>query len=184
MTSPILFRCSGGAVALPDATLVLVDRLDGGHLVVNPPRPVWERSELTRQELYAWSALVAAAGRAMLDVLPQLDGGCINYWEAGNWSVHDAALPAGPKAVRRRRRVHQHLLGRSRTAAHPSWQWGEAPLFPRFVQRHAWSAPFHQLTRAECRDVVGRLVALLESVYDITPLPARGLRSGRHDDGR
>lgn len=172
---PILLRCSGGTVALPDATRVLVDRLDGGHLIVHPPRPVWERSELTHQELCAWSALVASTGRAMLDVLPQLERGCINYWEAGNWSLHDAAAPKGPKAVRRRRRVHQHLLGRSRTATHPSWLWGEAPLFPRFAQRQAWSATLEQLTRGECRDVIRLVVELLERVHGITSLPARGL---------
>jgi len=173
--SSILLRCDGaGTVTLPPPTAVLVDRRDGGHLVVHPPRRVWERSELHRQELFEWSALVAAAGRAMLDVLPQLQGGCINYWEAGNWSLHDAAPPEGPKDERRRR-VHQHLLGRSRTAAHRSWLWGEAPLFPRFVQRHAWSAPFQPLTRAECADVIHHLVELLKNVYDIESVPARRL---------
>lgn len=183
MKSAVLLRCGGGTVALPPATAVLVDRRDGGHLVVHPPRRVWERSELGPADLCAWSALVAATGRAMLDTLPQLENGCINYWEAGNWSLHDAAPPEGPKHVRSRRRVHQHLFGRSRTAAHRSWLWGEAPLFPRFVQRHAWSAPFQPLTRDECAAVVRRLVDLLRSVYEIESLPARGLRSGRHDNG-
>jgi hypothetical protein len=36
-----------------------------------------------------WSFLVTAAGKAMLDVLPQLQGGCINYFDAGNWQLHD-----------------------------------------------------------------------------------------------
>lgn len=173
MRASVLLRCGGGSVTLPQATAVLVDRRDGGHLVVHPPRRVWERSALHRQELFEWSALVAAAGRAMLEVLPQLQNGCINYWEAGNWSLHDAAPPEGPKDVRRRRRVHQHLLGRSRTATHRSWLWGEAPLFPRFVQRHAWSAPFQPLTRPECADVIHRLVEVLKSVYDIDSLPSR-----------
>ena len=68
-----LLTTGGGSVVLPDAKLVLVDRRDGGNLIVNPPRDVWERSELTAAELIAWSCLVAATGRAMLDVLPQLD---------------------------------------------------------------------------------------------------------------
>jgi hypothetical protein len=74
-----LFTCAGGVVMLPDDQLVFVDRRDGGHLIVNPPRVVWERGELTAEELTRWSFLVAATGNAMLDVLPQLDGGCINY---------------------------------------------------------------------------------------------------------
>jgi hypothetical protein len=89
-----LYSCDGGDIVLPGRDLVLVSRMDGGHLIVNPPRAVWERSELTRRELMQWSALVAATGRAMLDVLPQLEGGCINYWEAGNWSLgRSAAIP-------------------------------------------------------------------------------------------
>src|SRR4051794_33991960 len=128
----ILFRCTGGDLVLPDRVRTLLGRADGGHLVVNPPRPVWDRSELSAPELAAWSALVAASGRGMIDVLPQLDGGCINYWDAGNWALNDAADPVGPKTGPSHRPVHLHLLGRSRTAAHPSWQWGEAPRFPAF----------------------------------------------------
>ena len=86
-------------MVLPDEKLVLVDRSDGGNLIVNPPRDVWERSELTPAELVAWSFLVAATGRAMIDVLPQLEGGCVNYWEAGNWALHHDAEPAGPKTA-------------------------------------------------------------------------------------
>ena len=68
--SLVLFACDGGEVVLPDRNLLLLSRSDGGNLLVNPPRPVWERSELTAKELTQWSALVAATGRAMLDVSP------------------------------------------------------------------------------------------------------------------
>jgi len=126
---------------------------------------VWERSELTFDELSQWAALVAAAGRAMLDVLPQLAGGCINYWEAGNWALHDEAPPDGPKLAHAHRRVHLHLLGRSRTAGHPSYRWGEAPQFPRFVDRRAWAAGFERLTAVECRAIVARLEVILTHAY-------------------
>jgi hypothetical protein len=150
-----LFTCDGGCVVLPD--LVLVGREDGGHLVVNPPRVVWERSELTAVELCGWSALVAATGRAMIDSLPQLADGCVNYWEAGNWALHADAEPAGPKTVRAHRQVHAHLLGRSPDAIHPSWRWGEAPRFPAFVDRFSWAAEFERLTAGECAAIVSRL---------------------------
>src|SRR5258707_6571612 len=75
----ILFSCRGGHLALPERGAALVSREDGGNLLVNPPRDVWERGQLTPAELMHWSFLVAAAGQAMLTVLPQLDGGCINY---------------------------------------------------------------------------------------------------------
>lgn len=163
--SRALLVAAGGTLALPERGAALIDRADGGHLLVDPPRPVWERGELAPAELAAWSYLVAAAGRAMLETLPQLAGGCLNYWEAGNWSLHDAAEPTGPKDPRRARRVHLHLIGRSPRAADPAWAWGEAPLYPRFAERHGVLARHARLDAAECRAVVARTVELLRDVY-------------------
>lgn len=158
-----LYRGDGGEIVLPE--IPLVDRRDGGNLIVHPPRDVWERSELTRDELTQWSFLVAAAGRAMLDVLPQLDGGCINYWEAGNWALNVEAEPRGPKTAPAHRRVHLHLLGRSRFASHPDFRWGEAPKFPDFRDRTAWATKFEPLTAEECDAVVARAEAILREKY-------------------
>lgn len=164
-----LLRSDGGSLVLPDASSVLCSRLDGGNLQVLPPRPVWERSELTADELTQWSFLVAAAGAAMLAALPQLDGGCLNYWEAGNWALNDAADPAGPKRAPEFRRMHLHLLGRSRTATHPSWRWGESPRFPEFAERDTWSAGLERLAADECRAIVERTERLLVSTYGVDP---------------
>jgi hypothetical protein len=167
--SRTLFRSDGGALVLPDAASVLCSRLDGGNLQVLPPRPVWERNELSADELTHWSFLVAAAGAAMLDALPQLEDACINYWEAGNWAMNAAADPVGPKYAYDYRQMHLHLLGRSRTATHPSWRWGESPRFPEFAERHAWSAGFERLTADECRAIVKRTEARLASSYGVPP---------------
>ena len=163
-----LFSCDGGTLVLPDRASLLVTRENGGNLVVNPPRPVWERSELTPAELTAFAFLVAAAGRAMIDVLPQLRGGCINYWEAGNWALNDEAEPKGRKAARAHRRMHLHLLGRSPAAADPAWAWGESPVFPRFADRASWAASFQRLTAAECGEIVGRADDLLRTAYGLS----------------
>jgi hypothetical protein len=163
----ILFACAGGTVSLPEPNLVLVGRRDGGNLVVNPPRDVWDRSELSSQELIHWSFLVAAAARAMIDVLPQLKDGCVNYWDAGNWALNEAAEPAGPKIGKQHRRVHLHLLGRSPEARDPAWQWGEAPLFPVFAERFAWAANFDRLGPQECKDIVARTEDLLRVRYGL-----------------
>jgi diadenosine tetraphosphate (Ap4A) HIT family hydrolase len=175
--SRTIFSCRGGSLALPAAALVLVDREDGGHLIVEPRRDVWERSELTAEELCAWSALVAAAGRAMIDGLPQLAGGCVNYWEAGNWALNAAADPPGLKDAPAHRHVHLHLLGRSRRATSPAWRWGEAPVFPDYADRFAWAAGFRRLTAAECLEVVRRTRDLLAARYgmpanDMAPVSA------------
>jgi len=152
---------------LPDAALVFVDRRDGGHLIVNPPRTVWERSELTAEELSRWSFLVAATGQAMLEALPQLDGGCVNYFEAGNWALNDAAEPKGRKKARDHRSVHLHLFGRSPAATDPSWRWGEAPKLPDFEERHAWAASRECLTEAECAAIVAGAAGILRRRYGI-----------------
>ena len=65
-----LFTCAGGHLALPEKGAALLGREDGGNLLVNPPRDVWERAELTPIELTQWSFLVAAAGQAMLECCP------------------------------------------------------------------------------------------------------------------
>jgi len=163
-----LFTCRGGDIALPDRRLVLIDRRDGGNLVVMPPREVWDRGELSLTELTRWSSLVAATGSAMLEKLPQLDGGCINYWDAGNWGLNDEAEPAGVrKNGRAHRKLHLHLLGRSRTAVSESVAWGEAPRFPAFRDRYQWAAHHERLTADECRAVLSRVTTLLEERYEM-----------------
>ena len=166
--SVILFSCDGGHLLLPDRASLLVGRENGGNLVVNPPRPAWERSELTPAELSAFAFLVAAAGRAMIDVLPQLEGGCINYWEAGNWALNERAEPKGRKDARAHRTMHLHLLGRSPASTDPAWAWGESPIFPRFADRQSWAATFERLTAAECHQIVSRADTLLRITYGLT----------------
>ena len=158
-----LFTCQGGHIILQ--SLVFVSRQDGGHLRVIPPRRVWERQELTPVELTLWSFLVAATGQAMLDTLPQLEGGCLNYFDAGNWALHEQAEPKGPKTAKEYRRVHMHLLGRSRTATDPSWLWGEAPKFPDYAERRSWASRFERLWAEECQDIVTKVEVLLKTRY-------------------
>jgi len=160
-----LLECSGGNLVVPG--LILNDRVDGGHLVVNPPREVWERSELTPGELKAWSFLVAATGRAMLDVLPQLEGGCLNYWEAGNWALNDAAPPAGPKDVKQCRRVHLHVFGRSRNPRGSDWRWGESPRFPDYIGSREWAAKHAPIDERERAKVARRVAEILSTRYDM-----------------
>ena len=166
MSRPLL-RTSGGEVLLPRPPSILATRADGGNLVVMPPRPVWERSELSADELTRFSFLVAATGRAMLEALPQLEGGCINYWEAGNWALNDAAPPAGRKRAPEHRRMHLHLLGRSPGSANPAWAWGESPRFPAYAERETWGAGFERLTAGECRAIVAHARARLASQYGV-----------------
>jgi hypothetical protein len=162
-----LFETSGGSLTLPDRSSLLLDRLSGGNLVVLPPRKVWERTELTREELMNFSFLVASCAKAMLDTLPQLQDGCINYWEAGNWAVNDQSEPIGKKKARDFRKMHLHLLGRNPNSVDPRWQWGESPEFPKFAQRHTYSTKYERLTPDECWLIVSRANEILRSQYNV-----------------
>lgn len=161
----MLMSCRGGAILLPSRDLVLVDREDGGHLIVNPPRNVWERSELAPDELRDWAYLVAATGAAMLSQLKQLESGCLNYWDAGNWGLNVDAPPSGPKRGREHRQVHMHLFGRSPTAKSPHWCWGEAPLFPPYSKRKAWAEAHRRLTPQEVSSVLQATIEVLRRKY-------------------
>jgi diadenosine tetraphosphate (Ap4A) HIT family hydrolase len=161
----ILVSCAGGTVALPAQPMN--HRSDGGHLLVNPPRQVWERSELTPAELASWACLVAATGKAMLEALPQLAGGCINYWEAGNAALNDLAHPPGPKSPQLHRKVHLHVFGRSKAAAHPDWRWGEPPQFPKFTSSASWRAQFIGLDPNECAAIGEKIQSLLATRYAV-----------------
>jgi diadenosine tetraphosphate (Ap4A) HIT family hydrolase len=163
-----LFSCRGGRVTLPDRAALLLDRAEGGNLCLFPPRDVWERGELSPEELTAFGFLVAAAGHAMLEALPQLHGGCINYWEAGNWALNDAAEPRGRKTAREHRHMHLHLLGRSPSGS----RWGESPRFPDYADRLTWAAEFQRLTPLECGGIVTQTQARLETYYRV---PAGGM---------
>ena len=63
--SHVLMRTRGGTVCQPDPATIMLDRADGGQLVVYPPRRVWDRTALSRGELlphlYARFPLVQAA---------------------------------------------------------------------------------------------------------------------------
>ena len=165
--SHVICRSTGGTVCLPDPRTIMIDRADGGQLVVNPPRRVWDRTALEAAELTQWNFLVAAMARAMLETLPQLDGGCINYWDAGNWALNPDAEPAGPKTGVEHRVLHQHLIGRSPRSMDPSWRWGESPLYPLFTDRFAWSLGKAPLSAAECGGIVARLALVLGRAYGL-----------------
>lgn len=162
--SHVLMRGRGGRVCLPDPATTMIDRANGGQLVLYPVRQVWDRTALTREELIAWHLLIAATARAMLDT-PQLAGGCLNYWDAGNWALNAHADPPGPKAPHRARVLHQHLCGRSPHSTDGAWQWGEAPFFPAYVERLAWSAGKAPFTPAECVTIVEVTRTVLRDVY-------------------
>ena len=159
-------------MTLPDPRTIMIDRRDGGQLVVYPPRRVWDRTALDASELTQWNLLVAATAVAMLDTLPQLCDGCVNYWDAGNWALNAEASPEGLKTGPAHRVLHQHLVGRSPASTDPSWAWGESPFFPRFTDRFTWSNGKAPFTPEECTTLVARLARVLSERYGATEVSA------------
>lgn len=161
LTSP------GGALCVPKHPMI--DRKDGGNLWVMPPREIWDRSELSADELVQWSFLVAASGKAMLEVLPQLKDGVINYWEAGNWSLNDQSEPNGIKKTGpEHKKVHLHLIGRSPQSGDPDWTWGEAPFYPPYKDHQSWWKTKANLIKEEQKSVAERAKDILSKKYNVS----------------
>ena len=122
-------------IEAPDAPLV--DRLDGGHVVIHPSIPVSKRQDLTYKLACELMQLTIIVGQAMEDVLKQsgIPIGRINYQDNGNWSVFS---PGGPL-------MHIHLFGRATNARIQTY--GEALYFPHrekhpaFYERNAALLP-------------------------------------------
>lgn len=162
----MILETRGGSLCDPDHPMI--DRANGGNLWVIPPREVWDRSELELDELIEWSVLIAASGRAMLEVLPQLKNGVINYWEAGNWSLNDHSEPKGAKKTGvAYKKVHVHLIGRSPSSTDPDWKWGEAPFFPTFEDHHQWWKHKENLTHQELKGVAEKARDILIQKYQV-----------------
>jgi hypothetical protein len=94
-----------------------------------------------------------------------LQGGCINYWDAGNWALNQAAVPEGIKTGQANRKLHLHLLGRSPQSRHVDWRWGESPKFPDFADRVAWMAGFESLNSAETAAISAKTKLILVQKY-------------------
>ena len=86
----------------------LVDRNDGGHIIIEPKERVSSRQDLSAKEAIELMRLTIVAGIAMEKVMSQngVDIGRINYQDNGNWSVFK---PQGPH-------LHYHLYGRAKNA--------------------------------------------------------------------
>lgn len=160
-----LFSCVGGKLILPSGATVFIDRRFGGNLILDPARPVWDRTEFSAVELTQWSFLVSAAAKAMLTTLPALKHGCINYWDAGNWALHPDAEPKGAKTGSEHRKLHMHLLGRSPLSEDPNWTWGEAPKFASFANRIEATVRNQRLNQDECRTIVEATGDVLRTKY-------------------
>jgi hypothetical protein len=170
------------------------DRECGGHLMVDPAGRFNHVSDMLAQpDVWCrYHLLCAIAERAMLEVLPSLNGGLtdgrigiINLLEAGNWGVHFHREKGGAFGLKgaESKTVHAHLYGRS--ILEPSstakgrmlhWGWGEAPRFPDFVDTpfgpknpdKDWIVP-EQFNDEECRKLTKAIIELFSRYRGLCP---------------
>src|SRR5688572_2513879 len=81
----------------------LIDREDGGHIIIEPKRKIVDRQQLKASEAIEFMRLTLIVGEAMKTVLSAhgITIGRINYQDNGNWSV---LKPEGPH-------FHLHIYG-------------------------------------------------------------------------
>ena len=93
----------------------LVDRLDGGHIVIVPKAPVEDRTKLSPEIAKEVMKLTMVVGEAMITALKKrgIDIGRINYQDNGNWTPT----------------FHIHLFGRAKSATRQ--KYGEALYLPK-----------------------------------------------------
>lgn len=129
----------------------LIDRHDGGHIVIDPIKKVRDRQQLTPTQAIELMRLTIVVGKAMTKVMNAhgVDIGRINYQDNGNWGV---LTPEGPW-------MHVHLYGRAKSAK--IQVYGQATYFPHREENPAFYATLLPLTKEDCAAIATEIIKLL-----------------------
>jgi diadenosine tetraphosphate (Ap4A) HIT family hydrolase len=130
----------------------LVDREDGGHIVINPKIRIENLQQLTPIQGIELIRLTMVVGEAMEIVMNQhgVEVGRINYQDNGNWGVFK---PEGPYC-------HLHIYGRAKGAKHQ--KYGQALNFPHWDEHPSFYEhlkPLNALDIESMRIEVARLMS-------------------------
>lgn len=138
-------------VHAPEAPLV--DRNDGGHIVIDPRQPVSDRQQLTPIQAIELMRLTIVAGAAMTMVMNRhgVDIGRINYQDNGNWSVFK---PEGAM-------LHIHLYGRAKHAT--IQKYGQTLHMPHRDDYPELYANLKPLEPRDVQEIRAEIIALLEN---------------------
>jgi diadenosine tetraphosphate (Ap4A) HIT family hydrolase len=129
----------------------LVDRFDGGHVVINPIVRISDRQQLTAHLAIECMRLTIVAGDAMTTVLRRhgVNIGRINYQDNGNWGVFTKEGPY----------FHVHLYGRAVNAR--IQKYGQACYFPHREEQPGFYADLKPLTMDDVREMRSEIERLL-----------------------
>ena len=122
-----------------------VDRLDGGHIRIDPKTTVEDRTKLSPELAKELMMLTMVVGEAMATVLSRrgIDIGRINYQDNGNW----------------RPEFHIHLYGRAKSAKRQPY--GEALAFPPRATANDAFADLQALNIEDIAEIRGEIERLL-----------------------
>ncbi|HYF31149.1 MAG TPA: hypothetical protein VD993_08525 [Chitinophagaceae bacterium] len=137
----LIFESENFTVTAPENPLV--DRADGGHIVINPKVKIVDRQQLTAKQAIELMRLTIITGEAMTTVMNMngVDVGRINYQDNGNCGVF---LPEGPA-------LHIHLYGRAKSAKYH--RYGQACFFPHKDEDPEFYRSFKPLTQKDISDI-------------------------------
>jgi diadenosine tetraphosphate (Ap4A) HIT family hydrolase len=130
----------------------LLDRGDGGHIVVSPKVRVTDRQQLSPKQAIELMRLTLVTGQAMTTVMQAngVDIGRINYQDNGNWTVFH---PEGSF-------LHVHLYGRAKSAQYNTY--GQACFFPHKDEAPEYYARFSPLQQKDISDLTIEITRLFK----------------------
>jgi diadenosine tetraphosphate (Ap4A) HIT family hydrolase len=132
-------------------TQPLVDRDDGGHLVINPKIRIETIQQLTPLQAIELTRLTMVVGEALTMAMNKqgVDIGRINYQDNGNWGVFK---PDGPYC-------HIHIYGRAKSAKYQ--KYGQALHFPHREEQPSFYEHLKPLNLQDIKSIGEEIVRLL-----------------------
>lgn len=148
----IIYQTENFSVEAPDAPLV--DRNDGGHILIDPKVKVRDRQQLSPPQAIELMRLTIVVGEAMTRVMNRhgVDVGRINYQDNGNWSVFS---PEGPH-------MHVHTYGRAKSAK--VQRYGQACYFPHRDEQPEFYKDLKPLSAEDVSAIKKEIGDLLQEV--------------------
>lgn len=146
----LIYQSRNFRVEVPE--FPLVDRADGGHVVIDPIVKIVDRQQLTPLQAVELMRLTMVTGEAMTNVMIRhgVDIGRINYQDNGNWGVFK---PEGPF-------MHIHLYGRAKSAKVHTY--GQACYFPHRDEDPEYYKKFNPLTVNDVQEMKKEMMALFK----------------------
>jgi diadenosine tetraphosphate (Ap4A) HIT family hydrolase len=153
MKTPNFLICETENFLIQAASRPLIDRSEGGHLLIYPKVPVRDRTQLSPTLAVEYTKLSMIVGEALKIAMARrgVEIGIVNYQDMGNWGVF---RPEGPT-------LHMHIFGRAITAT--IQKYGDAVYLPhRETGFYDKFKPLEDQDIQEIKVEIGKLIASIK----------------------